>query len=558
MSGTMKGMSIDLMRLLSEQLNIGDAKPAFSLRIRRKDKQGGFEHFPFEIPGVMSITLDRRYNMAADELRVTIADSKGAMSPDYSTGKEYRNVRELPKNGFKDVLVPFNQIQLDLGYGDQLLRMFTGQITDVRIVEGTQALEITCRNMFRMLQKPIDPQDRKVLLYENEAAYKILSDLLKRAGCGEKGYIIDTETIAEKDFSVDKAEFQLGMFYSDAIQELLNIMGHRVFADRNGLIRVKKLELYTQKDFHVCEIDDYVNMTSGEYNMDSSFVRNRVIIQSNTGWQAFEDPFLTQYCNGEGISFGAEVPWAENEDQRWAVADKFFLDMRRKLRRITVAAKGNPALEIGDLVKMTGLISTMTEKYMVIGIQTSFTQSGYIDQIDLEYVGKVDGHICKKADGAYESVPGSAAGGESVLLLTTKRQQLVSYALSWQGTLYQWGGDCAHDSNHYGMDCSHFVWTVFEKYGLMEGYRRSADMYSICIPITKGELQPGDLVFYGDNSSSASIRHVGIYTGSGVVSALGNKSITTAGTARKNKKMVTHHPMHWPGKYQFYASVKGL
>lgn len=185
MSGTMQGMNIELMRLLSEKLNIGESKPNYSLRVMRKDKEGGFENFPFEIPNVVSISVDRRYNMAADELKVVIYDKNGTLSPDYSPNKEYKGVEGLPRSGFKDVLVPFNKVELDLGYADELRRVFTGQIADVSINEGSQTIELTCKNMFRRLQKPIDPaacvhceDDKKAYAVFTKSCFNLLKFVL--------------------------------------------------------------------------------------------------------------------------------------------------------------------------------------------------------------------------------------------------------------------------------------------------------------------------------------------------------------------------------------------
>lgn len=555
----MYNLTIELMRHLSDRLNLGDSKPNYRMLVWRKTKKGEYEPFPFEIPSLIGISLDRRYNMAADELKVTVLDINGTMSPDYSPDKEYRHVRALPRSGFRNVLVPFNRVEFYLGYGQELRKVFTGQIVSVTIAEENQSVEVACKNMFRILQKPIDPKDKKSLLYEKKPASEILLDLMTRAGCDPDGIQIDSVTLQEKDFTVDRAEFQIGMYYSDAVQQILDIMSHRIFADRDGTVQVKLLELYSQTDFVVWEIDDYVNMTSGEYTLDPSFVRNRVIIQSNSGWQAFEDSYLLDYCNGELISSGLEVPWAQNQEQRWAVADQYFLDMRKKLRRITVAAKGNPSLDIGDLVKMSGLISTMTEKYMVTGLQSNYSGGGYLDQIDLEYVGKGSGHICQAAEGEYIDVDGSVSGGGMVPVMVSKRQQIVNYALSFSGTWYQWGGDCYHNPKDYGFDCSHFIWVVLEKFGLMEQYAVSKDMYKLFSAVTEANIQPGDLVFYSDEKTPSTIRHVGMYTGRGyVISAHGNRHITTIGEARKRKKKVSNAPMGWDGGHRFCTGLPGI
>lgn len=76
------------------------------------------------------------------------------------------------------------------------------------------------------------------------------------------------------------------------------------------------------------------------------------------------------------------------------------------------------------------------------------------------------------------------------------------------GIPYRWGGDNVVD----GMDCSGFVRAVYNLCGLSIP-RTSRDQYRAGGPVTKDELQDGDLVFFG--SSEESINHVGIYVGNG-------------------------------------------
>lgn len=554
----MFNQNIQLLRYLSARLNVGNSSPTQKIYIRRKDKNKGYENMPFLMPKVTEISLDRRYNMAADELKVTFDNKNGLLSPDYTPIKDYTKVKGLPVSGYKDVILPYNEIYAELGYGDEVRRMFTGQLLGININENPPSISIDCKNNFRKLLKPIDPIDKKVLLYEEMDSFEIVKDLLERAGI--TSYVFDIETIKEQAFTVPKAEFELGTQYSDAIQQILDTMGHRLFADRFGTIQILKRELYSQKDFGVVDIDDYVNMTSGEYTIDPTVLRNRVIIQSNNGWQAFEDPFLRNYCNNEIISCGLEAPWAVTEEQKWAVADRFFLDMRRKLRRISIAIKGNPTLDIGDLVRVKALISTANAKYMIIAIQTSFSSSGYIDILDLEFVTDSKGHICEKAEGSYEDVSDSSSDNANIPITGTKRDAIVQYALSFRGTPYQWGGDSAHNKNHFGMDCSHFTYAVFKKFGLMNGYGRAKDQYPWCSSISEGELQPGDLVFYASSSNPRSIYHVAIYIGNGqAVSASGGDSSTNSlARAKAQKAFVKTHNFKYMRATYFYGKIKGL
>lgn len=553
----MYGLSIPLLENIAETLQIGEKKPVSRVVIRRKNKKGGFEPFTFDLKRlgkVMSIDIDRRWNMSTDELNVLMRNNLGELSPDYSHLKSYKNVEGLIPSGFKDVMVPFNEIYVEAGYGEDLVRLITGQIQDVDINEQSPTIQIVGKNSFRRLLKPIDPITKRELIYENKQAFDIVQDLCSKAGI--PNLIFDADEVAGKDFTIDKAVFELGTQYSEAIQKILDVMNHRITANRFGQITVLKKENYKQQDFHNWDFSDYVNMTSGQYKIDPSIFRNRVIIKSKNSWKAFEDPYLLEFCNMERISSAIEVPWAETDEQKWAAADAYFIEMRRKLRRLTYAVIGNPAMDVGDLVKMEALTSTSNSKYMITGIRTSISDSGYIDIVDLEFITHANGHICEPAQGAYEETKESVGTQKTVKF--DKRQQIVDYALTFLGTLYQWGGDKLANKNHYGFDCSHYTYEIFKKFGLMSSYRTSKDQKTFCQRISKEELQPADLVFY--TNKSGQVNHVGMYIGNGkVVSASGGGQNTTSiGKARQQNAQVKVHNLNYRVCVVYFGRVPNL
>jgi len=76
------------------------------------------------------------------------------------------------------------------------------------------------------------------------------------------------------------------------------------------------------------------------------------------------------------------------------------------------------------------------------------------------------------------------------------------------GIPYRWGGENVVD----GMDCSGFVRAVYNLCGLSIP-RTSRDQFKAGESVAKGDLQDGDLVFFG--ASEEQINHVGIYVGNG-------------------------------------------
>jgi cell wall-associated NlpC family hydrolase len=81
---------------------------------------------------------------------------------------------------------------------------------------------------------------------------------------------------------------------------------------------------------------------------------------------------------------------------------------------------------------------------------------------------------------------------------------VVGIAMQYLGTPYQWGGS----SPSTGFDCSGFVMYVFSRVGVSLPRVVSAQ-YTVGVPVSRSELQPGDIVFFN------SLGHNGIYIGGG-------------------------------------------
>jgi len=96
-------------------------------------------------------------------------------------------------------------------------------------------------------------------------------------------------------------------------------------------------------------------------------------------------------------------------------------------------------------------------------------------------------------------VPTSAPGVEP--------SRFVETALRYQGVRYRWGGMTTR-----GMDCSGLVARVLEVNGI-DAPHNSRALYKLGTPVSKGNLQAGDLVFFNTNGKGVS--HVGMYLGEG-------------------------------------------
>ena len=90
---------------------------------------------------------------------------------------------------------------------------------------------------------------------------------------------------------------------------------------------------------------------------------------------------------------------------------------------------------------------------------------------------------------------------------TISGNNVIAYASNFLGTPYVWGGTTPVP----GFDCSGFVQYVYAHFGIPIG-RTTYEQINNGTQVSMGELQPGDLVFFGTYDNP---HHVGMYIGNG-------------------------------------------
>lgn len=106
--------------------------------------------------------------------------------------------------------------------------------------------------------------------------------------------------------------------------------------------------------------------------------------------------------------------------------------------------------------------------------------------------------------------------------------KLVDAAGKYLGTPYVWGGDTLDEG---GLDCSGFVYRALNDSGYKIGRTTAQGYRSYGTSVSKADMQPGDLIFYGKNGNAS---HIGIYIGGGqIMHSSGTGSENTASNPGK-------------------------
>lgn len=97
-------------------------------------------------------------------------------------------------------------------------------------------------------------------------------------------------------------------------------------------------------------------------------------------------------------------------------------------------------------------------------------------------------------------------------------QKIIDEAMKYSGWDYISGGSSPDDG---GFDCSGLVQYVYGEAGINLP-RLEKDQYEACEEIEAENIQPGDLIFYKNETSNGEIGHVAIYLGNGKVFEAGD------------------------------------
>lgn len=195
------------------------------------------------------------------------------------------------------------------------------------------------------------------------------------------------------------------------------------------------------------------------------------------------------------IAVGGQTAYVSGAYVNWTPDTEFALGMGTVKCSTTVNFRSLPNTESEILGSLAN-----GQKVELIGIAQGWYKANVNGQkgfISADYV-TVDGGTAVDKSAVVGSTNVSASNGT--------RQAILDYAAKFIGTPYVYGG-----STPNGFDCSGFTSYVYKNVATPIA-RTSYDQRSTTKNISRDELLPGDLVFFGSGNQ---VNHVGIYTGNG-------------------------------------------
>lgn len=215
-------------------------------------------------------------------------------------------------------------------------------------------------------------------------------------------------------------------------------------------------------------------------------------IAEGTPMKAVQDGTVVSAGNAGGYGLCVVIEGEDGYQSRYAHCSSLSVSAGQEVKR-------------GDVIAAVGSTGNSTGPHLHLEV----THNG--EYLDPYYYVAGGGEGYLPGGGAagspgFADNPGAAMGDGSF-------EAMLAEAEKYLGFPYVWGGSSPSTS----FDCSGFVSWVINQSGVGNVGRQTAQgLYNLCTPVSKENMQPGDLIFFtGTYSTANPVTHVGIYVGDG-------------------------------------------
>lgn len=253
------------------------------------------------------------------------------------------------------------------------------------------------------------------------------------------------------------------------------------------------------------------------------------IIETMNGWVCIETDLTKGWIREEKLAEIETTPVAQEPEQTEpeeekpqepvvevvAEPEKIQKTLYVNTELVNVRKEASTSSEVISRLSMNTAVDVYSESNGWYKVKVS-GKEGYISTSLLSTTKQEITTTSRSSDAPRTSGEQMQAQEQSQAPASGKGTTVVETAKKYIGSKYVYGG-----SSPSGFDCSGFTAYIYNQHGVSLN-RTAAGQYSNGTSVSRGNLQPGDLVMFGPSASG--INHVGIYIGGGQIVHAANPS----------------------------------
>lgn len=413
-------------------------------------------HFAFEQTfylenEILQWEINESINQSISTASITLDNSKGIFSPNYNRNLFPKNTEESPysyyeEGQFKHVLSEGTPIRFYVGYGNNLIRRFTGLIKgEITENSADRTVSFNCVDMYDILNEtrlfknvyfsssnPLvsgaDGESLRSYWIKSDAVeYLIFHSPLKNwryqfEDLRYPDYIVEQTVYTSIDYVNRKVykfnnngtlevvdfvpetlinghtnpyyvntDFSVGERLSDCIVKLIEDIDYRAYCDWYGTFRLEKISKENNKKWEFVEGENLYSLNS---STDYSRTLNHLMIwtpNTKNNPTHFIDNSLLISSKGNYRSAGIEIKWIDDLDYQTAydakksIADHLFFEMKAIARTKNVVVKGNPLIKLYDGCYIYDSNTSTTGYYLIKGNKLSGDSKGITSSLEISW-----------------------------------------------------------------------------------------------------------------------------------------------------------------------------
>jgi len=338
-------------------------------------------------------------------------------------------------------------------------------------------------------------------------------------------------TSVHADSTSDKAKIQQVQTQRNDLENKVEMMDNQIETIMSKINSNKNNITKTQKDIKQAQI----NIAKSESNIKAEqlLFDKRMRVMYMNGSSSYIDIILGSKDISDFISRLEDIKKIVNFDQN-VINDFKIKEAAINLKKLTLDTENTKlqSLKVDNEKKLVTLTKQKSDQTVLVAqlnaqenqygaqlLTDQTTEANHAatvarqaavaaSQVALEKIRNAAPSLKNSSSITKRTISSSTSSAPSLIASrggsTFSSNAILAYASNFLGIAYVWGG-----TSPSGFDCSGFTQYVFAHFGVNLP-RVSEDQQNVGTLVSRANLQPGDLVFFGTPA-----HHVGIYVGNG-------------------------------------------